>query len=649
MRVEALAKALSRDLIGEYPNFRILVDSLPAAVYTTDADGKITYFNEAAARFWGHRPEIGHDAWCGSWKLFWPDGTPLPHDQCPMAIALKERRAVRGVEAVAERPDGTRVPFMPYPTPMFDADGMLIGAVNMLVDISEHKASEAALQADIAQRRFAEEALAERAHEQAVLYRFTDHLQRAATFKDTYEASLDAILSALRCDRASILMFDPTGVMRFVAWRGLSDGYRWAVEGHSPWTPDTREPEPVCIDDLETADIPEALRVTVRSEGIAALAFIPLVSKGKLIGKFMAYHSKPHRFTTSEVDLAVTIARQLGFGIERLNAERARYRAEEETRRLAAIVESSDDAIVSKDLNSIVTSWNYGAERLFGYKAAEVVGKHISILFPPDKVSEEIDILARIRRGERIEQYETVRRRKDGTLFDVSLTVSPVKDENGRIVGAAKIARDITDRKRAEAQRELLVAELSHRVKNTLATVISIQQQSFSKALSIEDARHSFGARIRALAQTHGRLAEGAWAGVALKTLLHDELAPYSGDDGGNIRIDGPAVTLTPKSALTLGMAVHELATNAAKYGALSVKNGLIAIAWTIESGVLTIHWTERGGPRVTQPSRSGFGRVLLERALASDLQGEVSMDFAPQGLTCTIALPLHNHTAGAV
>jgi PAS domain S-box-containing protein len=649
MRVEALARAMSPGLIGESPHFRILVDSLPAAIYTTDADGKITYFNEAAATFWGHRPEIGHDAWCGSWKLFWPDGTPLPHDQCPMAIALKERRAVRGVEAIAERPDGTRVPFMPYPTPMFDSDGTLIGAVNMLVDISAHKASEAALQADIAQRRLVEEALAERAHEQAALYRFTDSLQRAATLKDTYDAALDAILSALRCDRASILMFDQAGMMRFAAWRNLSDGYRWAVEGHSPWTPDSRDPEPVCIDDLETADIPESLKVTVRSEGIAALAFIPLVSKGRLIGKFMAYHSKPHKFTASDVDLAVTLARQLGFGIGRLNAERARYRAEEETRRLAAIVESSDDAIVSKDLNSIITSWNYGAERLFGYKAAEVQGKHISVLFPADKVSEEADILARIRRGERIEQYETVRRRKDGTLFDVSLTVSPVKDESGRIVGAAKIARDITDRKRAEAQRELLVAELSHRVKNTLATVISIQQQSFSKAPSMEEARHSFSARIRALAQTHGRLAEGAWAGVALNTLLQDELAPYSGDDGNNIRIDGPAVTLTPKSALTLGMAIHELATNAAKYGALSVKNGLVAVTWAMENGVLNIQWTERGGPRVTPPSRSGFGRVLLERALASDLQGEVTLDFAPQGLTCLIALPLHNHTAGVI
>ena len=122
--------------------FRELLDALPAAVYTTDAAGRITYYNDAAAILWGHRPPLGSSEWCGSWKLFWPDGTPLPHDQCPMAVALKEDRAVRGMEAAAERPDGTRVPFIPYPTPIHDETGKLIGAVNMLVDITDRKRAE---------------------------------------------------------------------------------------------------------------------------------------------------------------------------------------------------------------------------------------------------------------------------------------------------------------------------------------------------------------------------------------------------------------------------------------------------------------------------------------------------------------------------
>src|SRR6476659_10150058 len=122
--------------------FRELLGALPAAVYTTDAAGRITYYNDAAAALWGHRPPLGTSEWCGSWKLFWPDGTPLPHDQCPMAVALKEDRAVRGMEAAAERPDGTRVPFIPYPTPIHDETGKLVGAVNMLVDITDRKRAE---------------------------------------------------------------------------------------------------------------------------------------------------------------------------------------------------------------------------------------------------------------------------------------------------------------------------------------------------------------------------------------------------------------------------------------------------------------------------------------------------------------------------
>ncbi len=122
--------------------FRELLDALPAAVYTTDAEGRITYYNDAAADLWGCRPTLGSSEWCGSWKLFWPDGTPMPHDQCPMAISLKENRAVRGLEAIAERPDGTRVPFIPYPTPLHDESGKLVGAVNMLVDITERKRAE---------------------------------------------------------------------------------------------------------------------------------------------------------------------------------------------------------------------------------------------------------------------------------------------------------------------------------------------------------------------------------------------------------------------------------------------------------------------------------------------------------------------------
>jgi PAS domain S-box-containing protein len=128
---------------------REALDALPVAIYKTDADGRLSFYNEAAAELWGCRPELGESKFCGSWKLYWPDGTPLPHDECTTALALHQRRPIRGIEAVAERPDGTRIPFIPYPTPLFDQSGRLTGAVDILVDISEQKRVEA----DLAERQ----------------------------------------------------------------------------------------------------------------------------------------------------------------------------------------------------------------------------------------------------------------------------------------------------------------------------------------------------------------------------------------------------------------------------------------------------------------------------------------------------------------
>jgi PAS domain S-box-containing protein len=159
----------------------------------------------------------------------------------------------------------------------------------------------------------------------------------------------------------------------------------------------------------------------------------------------MAYYDQPHEFSNSDIDASLAIARHLGFSIERVRGMQAAHR-------LAAIVESSSDSIISKDLNGIIKTWNEGAARIFGYTAEEAIGKPVTILIPPERIDEEPEILARIRRGETVDHYETVRQRKDGSLVDISLTVSPVRDASGRIVGASKISRDISDRKRAEQQ-----------------------------------------------------------------------------------------------------------------------------------------------------------------------------------------------------
>lgn len=313
-----------------------------------------------------------------------------------------------------------------------DADGRFLYAVRV--------------QQDITDRRRAEEALACRVEEQTALYDLTRRLQHADSVEAVCAPALDAIRRALRCQRASILLFDAGGVMRFAAWHGLSETYRRAVEGHSPWTTDDiAEPEPICVEDVERSDFADCLKHALRGEGIAALAFIPLQENSRLLGKFTVYYDAPHSFTDGEIQLALTVARQLGLGVERVRAEHA-------ARQLASIVQWSDDAIISKNLDGIITTWNRGAERLFGYTPEEAIGKPVTMLMPPERVDEEPQILARIRRGEPVDHYETVRRRKDGSLVDISLTVSPMRDGRGRIVGASKIARDVTERKKAEAR-----------------------------------------------------------------------------------------------------------------------------------------------------------------------------------------------------
>ncbi len=260
--------------------YRGLVQSLPVAVYACNAEGRITLYNEAAVELWGRKPKLGEESWCGSHKIFDPDGTPVPLDECFMAKILKGGQPARGSEVIIERPDGTRRNVLPHPESLRDLSGKIIGAINILVDITERK------------------------------------------------------------------------------------------------------------------------------------------------------------------------------------------QAEQELVKMAAIVESSDDAIISKDTNGMIMSFNPGAERIFGYRADEVIGKHISILYPPNKSDEFPVIMGRLQRDERVDHYESVRRRKDGTLIDVSITASPLYDVNKRLIGVSKIARDITWRKRAEV--ELAIA------KDDLATQVNV-------------------------------------------------------------------------------------------------------------------------------------------------------------------------------
>jgi PAS domain S-box-containing protein len=431
------------------------LNALPAAIYMTDAAGRITYFNEAAATMWGRRPKLNSDLWCGSWRLFWPDGRPMPHDSCPMAITLKERRAVRGGQAIAERPDGSRVPFMAFPTPLHDASGAFVGAVNMLIDMSEHQ------------------------------------------------------------------------------------------------------------------------------------------------------------------------------------------RAEHVSHRLAAIVESSDDAIISKNLDGVIATWNKGAERLFGYLEQEAIGKPITMLIPEQHRDEETRILERIRIGERIDHFETIRRRKNGSLVSISLTVSPITDGSGRIVGASKIARDITEQKLREEQINLLAREADHRTKNLLA--LAQATVHLTNGETAAELKSAIEGRLRALANAHTLLAQSRWAGADLRNLALEELSPYcaENDDGSRAQIEGPSLMLEQQPAQAIALALHELTTNAVKYGALSIPSGRIDLTWRRQSGNrLLMRWVETGGPQVAPPLRKGFGTRVMTR-ICEQLNGELTFDWRADGLICDVTIDI--------
>lgn len=471
-----------------------LVEFSDDAILSVDLDGTVATWNRSAEELYGYTAEeiIGKSV-----LILIPADRRDEEQHILGRIARGEH--IHHHETLRLRKDGRSVPVSLSVSPIVDSAGIIIGASKIARDITGRKRTEAVL--------------ARRAEEQAALYEFTDRLFRARGVDEVYEAALDAILRALGCHRASILLFDGSGVMRFVAWRGLSQGYRNAVEGHSPWSRDTRNAEPIAVDDIDAAALDAALKATVRAEGIGALAFIPLTARGELIGKFMTYYATPHDFARGELELALTIARQLGFGLERLWAE--------------------------------------------------------------------------------------------------------------------------DERRQAEEARELLLNESRHRIKNTLATVQAIAGQTLGAVHA--DEMGSFFARLQALGQANELLTAEHWNRAPLRTVVEHALEPFRTGDKDRIVADGPDASLPAQVSPRLTMCLHELATNAAKYGALSNGTGHLRLDWELGRDALVLTWKETGGPPVRKPACKGFGSRLIE---ASGEAGS-RLEFGPDGLSCVLVLRL--------
>jgi PAS domain S-box-containing protein len=482
--IDALSQSHAQQLAA-------IVQSSDAAIISKDLNGIIATWNRGAAKLFGFEAEevIGQPITI----LFPPE---LQDEEACILARIRRGERIEHYETVRRRKDGRRIQISLTVSPILDATGHVVGAAKIAQDIGSRKQAE---------------------ETQVALYHFTDRLFRARSADDIYEAALDAIVRALGCERASMLLFDAAGIMRFVAWRDLSAGYRRAVEGHSPWARDAEDPEPISISDIESSELDASLRATIKAEGIAAAAFIPLVTKGALIGKFMAYYRAPHVFTEADMNVAVTIARQLVFGIERMRAEE--------------------------------------------------------------------------------------------------------------------------ERQSAEGAKELLLNESRHRIKNTLTMVQAIATQTLSQTSAGEV--QTFLARLHALGEAHEVLATKNWDRAPLSEVVSRALQPFLAKQENRFVADGPMVWVPANTSLGLTLCLHELATNAVKYGALSNGTGQVHVLWRVvdeaDGRKLHLNWEETGGPPVAAPASKGFGSLLIQATGEADSR----IEFKPEGVRCLLELSL--------
>ncbi len=465
-----------------------IVESSDDAIISKDLNGVITSWNPGAERFFGYAAAevVGKPI-----TIIIPDDL---QDEEPKILArIRRGESIEHFETIRRCKDGRLVDISLTVSPMRDERGKVLGASKIARDVTARKRAEAVL--------------GRRAEEQAALYRFTDRLFRAQSLEDIYDAALDAIMAALHCSRAAILRCDAEGVMRFAAWRGLPDRYRAAVEGHSPWPADEANPEPVCIADAAGAALEPLLDAAVKREGIGALAFIPVMAEGRLIGKFMSYYDAPREFAGEDTDLALTLARQLGFAIERMRAEQARAAMEAELRaaseKLEAEVEKrtlerdriwnvSEDLLAVSNFEGYFLSINPAWTRLLGWSEDEIKSMHVSELRHPDDAPNAIAGRAQLAQGVPTVRMENRFHHKDGSWRWLQWTMTENRGliyVAGRHVSAEKeaaVALERAQRQAAHLQKMDAIGQLTGGIAhdfNNLLMIVSGHAQSMKNRL----------------------------------------------------------------------------------------------------------------------------------------------------------------------
>ena len=558
----------------------------------TDAEGRITFYNEAAAALWGCRPKLGQSKFCGSWKLYWPDGTPLPHHECAMAMALRQKRPIRGTEAIAERPDGTRVPFVPYPTPLFDASGRLTGAVNVLVDISDRKHTEARLAERIAQLDLAGKVA------RIGSFTFDDATRKpqlspgCAAIYGLPEGTLEIPLQHWR----TLVHPDDLPRLDAIARRAIANRDREVVQefrilrhGEVRWI---ESRVLISYDEAGKAvrRIGANIDVTERKQAVQALAE-----------------------RNAQFDLAHRAAR-VGCYTHDISAK-------------TMLVSRASMATYGLSQSTIEITAQQWHERIHRDDVQRLRAEHI--------------LAFKERRPELINEFRIVR--PGGEVRWIESRSLIAYDHVGRAERMTGIYIDVTDRRKAEDHKNVLIAELDHRVKNVLACVSAIAKRSRECSRSMDEFLEVLDGRIDALASTHTLLSRSRWEGVGLGELVRSVLVFCAKQESAHI--EGPEVDLAAEAAQTLAMVLHELATNAAKYGALSNGHGQVAIHWQRPSrgrsnGKLVLEWRETGGPQIMAPNATGYGTSVIRDLIPYELGGAVDYQLAREGARCRLEIP---------
>ena len=656
-----------------------LVTSSSDAIVSKTLQGIVQSWNDGAERVFGYSADemIGQ-----------PIRRLIPADIQPeedfILARIRAGDRIEHYETVRVRKDGRTIDVSLTISPIKNSDGEIIGASKIARDITERKRLD--------------DALIERARQQEALYTFVDRLHRAEHLDETYEAAIDAIFTAVGCDRAAVLIFDDAGVMRFAASRGLSDDYRQAVEGHTPWTRSTVDPQPISITDIQTAELDEALKAALTREGIRSLHFFPLVGESKVIGKFMTYYDAPHHATKEEMDLVNTIARQLSFAIARRRIQKELTENEE---RLRLATETGKVGIWDWDIASDRVSWTDSLYEIHGVTKEHLTGRDsfAALVHPEDRVRVGRAIDRSLTSNEPYElEFRILKPNGEVGWIFTNAVVFRERGEPTRVLG---VTLDITDRKRAEAERDALLAReqemrraaeaanrlkdeflatMSHELRNPLNVILGysellLRSDEFRKSPQLTGMGEAL--RRNALAQSHlirdlldlSRLRSGKMAlnteTVSLMTAINNAVETVRADAVAKqieIQFEAPDGALFLEGdLLRLEQIIWNLLSNAVKFTPAGGRI-LVRAARDGEDLVLTVADTGQGIdplflPHVfemfrqadasTSRVQSGMGIGLaLVRQLVELHGGKVKVESAGagQGTSFTVRLPLTEH-----